>query len=419
MPASSSRRRKTCSAWGSEMFTDFLYLLRAYGLAVSLVEWSTLMDALALGLERESLLEFYHMARAILVKRESDYDRFDQAFAAYFKHLADSSQSELSEAMETWLKHVLERKEFDKVMADFLWKDKSLEEIEAIMRQRLREQKEEHHGGSKWIGTGGITPFGHSGYAPKGIRIRGKGMRNRALKVAEERNYRDFRDDHVLAIRQFQVALRKLRRLSNKDEAAATELDVDRTIEETGKHAGMLQVVMKKPRKNQTKLLLLMDSGGSMDSYLTLCTRLFQAVHDSNHFKDLQTYYFHNCWYENFFVDPSCRWQARIPTEQILNNIKSEYKVIVIGDAYMGPAELIYEGGSIDYYHSNDKSGLYWIQRTKKHFPDMVWLNPLDERLWNYDYGMRTVGLVSQEVPMFPLTLKGLERAIDCLQKDH
>ena len=250
MPASSSRRRKTCSAWGSEMFTDFLYLLRAYGLAVSLVEWSTLMDALALGLERESLLEFYHMARAILVKRESDYDRFDQAFAAYFKHLADSSQSELSEAMETWLKHVLERKEFDKVMADFLWKDKSLEEIEAIMRQRLREQKEEHHGGSKWIGTGGITPFGHSGYAPKGIRIRGKGMRNRALKVAEERNYRDFRDDHVLAIRQFQVALRKLRRLSNKDEAAATELDVDRTIEETGKHAGMLQVVMKKPRKN-------------------------------------------------------------------------------------------------------------------------------------------------------------------------
>jgi uncharacterized protein with von Willebrand factor type A (vWA) domain len=397
------------------MFTDFLYMLRSYGLKVSLVEWSALLDALSMGLEGESLLEFYHMARAILVKRETDYDRFDQAFAAYFKGIAE--HSELSDAMEEWLTHVLERKEFNEELANAMWKNMTLEEIEALMRQRLAEQKSEHHGGTKWIGTGGLTPFGHSGYAPKGIRIRGKGRNHRALKVAEERNYRDFRDDHVLEIRQFQMALRKLRRLSNKDEAAATELDVEGTIEETGKHAGMLQIVMKKPRKNQTKLLLLMDSGGSMDAYITLCSRLFQAVHDSNHFKDLKTYYFHNCWYEYFFTEPSCRWSTRISTEQILNNIKSEYKVIVIGDAYMGPAELLYEDGNIDYYHGNEKPGLYWIERTHHHFPGMVWLNPLHEKLWNYDYGMRTVGLVAQRVPMFPLTLNGLERAIDCLQK--
>lgn len=397
------------------MFTDFLYLLRAYGLPVGLVEWTALMDGLRLGLEKESLMEFYHMARAILVKRETDYDRFDQAFAAYFKGLAD--HADLSEEMERWLSHALTLSDPDFEAARLLWENKSLEEIREIMSQRIKEQKEEHHGGSKWIGTGGITAFGHSGYAPKGIRIRGQRGGEHALKVAEERHFRDFRDDHVLGIRQFQVALRRLRRLSNREETPATELDVEETVAATTKKGGQLEIIMKKPRKNQTKLLLLMDSGGSMDAYVTLCARLFQALHEGHHFKDLKTYYFHNCWYENFFRDPSCAWPNRIATEAVLHNIKSEYKVIVIGDAHMGPYELLAVDGNIDDWHGNEKPGLEWIQMVRRHFPHMVWCNPLHEKLWHYDYSMRTVGIIAKEVPMFPLTLKGLEKAIDHLQK--
>lgn len=235
--------------------------------------------------------------------------------------------------------------------------------------------------------------------------------------MAEERHFRDFRDDHVLGIRQFQVALRRLRRLSNREETPATELDVEETVAATTKKGGQLEIIMKKPRKNQTKLLLLMDSGGSMDAYVTLCARLFQALHEGHHFKDLKTYYFHNCWYENFFRDPSCAWPNRIATEAILHNIKSEYKVIVIGDAHMGPYELLAVDGNIDDLHGNEKPGLEWIQMVRRHFPHMVWLNPLHEKLWHYDYSMRTVGIIAKEVPMFPLTLKGLEKAIDHLQK--
>ena len=242
------------------MFTDFLYLLRAYGMKTGLNEWNSLMEALQMNLNHSSLTEFYYMARTVLVKKETDYDKFDQAFSEYFKNLPDYGG--VSDELLSWLDTVMPKTNPDRERADSMWENMSLEEIEALMRQRMREQTEAHNGGSKWIGTGGITAFGHSGYAPKGIRISGEGHNRKALKIAAAREYRDFRDDKVLEIRQFQMAFRKLRILSGKDEGPKTELNVEKTIEKTCKNGGNLEIVMERPRKNQTKLLLLIDSGG-------------------------------------------------------------------------------------------------------------------------------------------------------------
>lgn len=376
----------------------------------SLNEWNSLLDALELNLNEASLLEFYYMARAILVKKEADYDKFDQAFGAYFKGVQDSST--FPPDFKKWLAKAMAETMYNKEEVDAIWGNMTLEEIQKLMEQRLREQKEAHNGGTKWVGTGGQTAFGHSGYAPKGIRVGGVGHRRSALKIAEERNFRDFRDDDVLQIRQFQIALRKLRLLSNKDEAPKTELDIDETIEETCKQAGQLRIVMKRPRKNQTKLMLLMDSGGSMWAYADLCSRLFKAVNESSQFKDLKTYYFHNIFYDNLFTDPSCRWANRISTDWVFHNIKNEYKVIIVGDASMAPSELLLKNGNIDYYRGNEESGLTWLKKLKKRYPAVIWLNPLHVKLWHYDYSSRTIGMVESTVPMFPLTVHGLEDGI-------
>ncbi len=376
----------------------------------SLQEWNSLLDALELNLNEASLLEFYYMSRAILVKKEADYDRFDQAFGAYFKGVKDSSN--LPPALNKWLAKAMAETMYDKDEVDSIWGKMTIEEIQRLMEQRLKEQKEAHNGGTKWVGTGGQTAFGHSGYAPKGIRVQGIGHRRSALKIAEERNFRDFRDDSILQIRQFQIALRKLRLLSNKDEAPKTELDVDETIEETCKQAGQLRIVMKRPRKNQTKLMLLMDSGGSMWAYADLCSRLFKAVNESSQFKDLKTYYFHNIFYDNLFTEPSCRWVNRIDTDWVFHNIKNEYKVIIVGDASMAPAELLLKNGNIDYYRGNEDSGLHWLQALKKRYPAVIWLNPLHVKLWDYDYSSRTIGMIRNTIPMFPLTVHGLEDGI-------
>jgi uncharacterized protein with von Willebrand factor type A (vWA) domain len=397
------------------MFTDFLYLLRDYGMKTSLNEWNSLLDALELNLNHASLLEFYYMSRAILVKKESDYDKFDQAFFAYFKRMEDDS--EFPDKIKKWLAKAMPATPYNKESTDAIWGKMTLEEIRKLMEQRLREQKEAHNGGKRWIGTGGQTAFGHSGYAPKGIRVLGEGHLRNALKIAEERNFRDFRNDDVLQIRQFQVALRKLRLLSNKDDAPKTELDIDATIEETCKQAGQLKIIMDRPRKNQTKLLLLMDSGGSMWSYADLCSRLFKAVKESTQLKDLKTYYFHNCFYDEVFKAPSCRWQDRVKTEWILHNIKPEYKVIIVGDASMGMAELLDVNGNIDYYHGNEKPGIYWLQAFKKHYPAIIWLNPLHFKLWSDYYSARSLRVIKSELPMFPLTVSGLEDGIRELLK--
>jgi len=397
------------------MFTDFLYLLRDYGMKTSLNEWNSLLDALELNLNNASLLEFYYMSRAILVKKESDYDKFDQAFFAYFKRMEETDS--FPQQLKNWLKKAIAATPFNKEEVDSIWGKMTLEEIRKLMEQRLKEQHEAHNGGTKWVGTGGQTAFGHFGYAPKGIRVLGEGHNRSALKIAEERNFRDFRNDDVLQIRQFQVALRKLRLLSNKDDAPKTELDIDATIEETSKQAGLLKIVMNRPRKNQTKLLLLMDSGGSMWSYADLCSRLFKAVQESTQLKDLKTFYFHNCPYDELFKAPSCRWQDRVKTQWILHNIKPEYKVIIVGDASMGPSELLEVDGNIDYYHGNAKSGLAWLREFKRKYPAIIWLNPLHYKLWDDYFSAKTLRIIKSEFSMYPLTVSGLEDGIRELLK--
>lgn len=397
------------------MFTDFLYLLRAHGMKTSLNEWNSLLDALELNLNESSLTEFYYMTRAVLVKKESDYDKFDQTFLQYFKNVKtiDSLPKELLD----WLSKAQQQTPYDKAEVDARFEGLGLNEIRRMMEERLKEQKEQHHGGNKWIGTGGTSAFGHSGYSPRGIRVGGPGKNRSALQVAEERNYRDFREDSVLQIRQFQVALRKLRLLSCREDGPKTELNVEKTIEKTCDQGGRLELIMERPRKNQTKLLLLMDSGGSMWSYAELCNRLFQAVNQSSHFKDLKIYYFHNCFYDHLFTTPSCSWHNKISTDWVFQNLKQEYKVILVGDGSMAPSELLYQGGSLDYFHGNDRTGLYWLEALKHRFPSAVWLNPINESRWERAYGSYTIGLIRERIPMFSLTAGGLEAAVKELKR--
>ena len=392
------------------MFIDFFYLLRERGLKVSLNEWMALMEALEKGLAQSSLTSFYYLCRAVLIKSETDYDKFDLAFAEFFKgveHVEDIPE-EVWEWLEKEYKipaHVLEQAMKNLKSHDF-------EELQKMLQERLKEQKEEHHGGGYWIGTGGTSPFGHGGYNPAGIRIGGESVHRSAVQVAGERNFRDFREDNILDIRSFQMAFRKLRQFSSRNDGPKTELDIDATIQQTCDNAGNLKLVFDRPRKNTVKVLLLFDSDGSMRMYSQLCSQLFQAAHKSNHFKDLKVYYFHNCIYQNLFTDPSCSRRRTVDTMRVLNNIDSEYKVIVIGDAAMSPSELLYAGWASVRNEYNKEPGLEWLKRVKRRYPHMVWLNPIAEKRWPYAHGNATIDLVRKEIPMFELSLSGLDAAI-------
>ncbi len=393
------------------MFTDLFYLLRSYGVKVSLLEWMDFLKALEKGFHQNNLLFFYQLGRIILIKRNEEYDRYDQAFMAYFKQFQEQEDN-LGKVRE-WLRKSWQGTP-DRTGADALWTDKSLAEIRQTLEERLKEQKEEHHGGNHWIGTGGATPFGHSGYAPEGIRILGRGSGRSALKIAGERKYRDFREDTVLGIRQFQVALRKLRKLSSKDTGRKTELDVQGTIQATCQQGGNLRIVLKRPRKNQTRLLLLMDWGGSMWAYVDLVRKLFKAFHDNNHFRELRIYYFHNIFYDQLFRNPDCSWESRIATEQVWNRLPEDTKVVVVGDGEMGPDELWEINGNRDDLHGNEQPGILWLQKLRKRFPASIWLNPLHPKLWEYRYS--TVMDIGKVIPMFPLTVQGLEQGIQELK---
>ncbi len=396
------------------MFTDFLYLLRSYGLKTSLTEWNSFLQALSLGLHQNSFLEFYQLARTVLVKKETDYDKFDQAFTAYFKQLNDSRT--LPSEFYQWLAKASAPTPFDKESVDLIWSRFTREEIQQLLEKRLKEQKEAHNGGTTWVGTGGQTAFGHSGYAPTGIRVLGRSQRHSALAVAGERRFADFRDDAVLGIRQFQMALRKLRKLSRREDIPKTELDVEGTIAATARRGGFLDVVLKRPRKNRTKLLLLMDSGGSMWPYMDLSRRLFQAVSRDSQFKDLKIYYFHNIFYDQLFTHPDCGWEHRISTESVFRKCPKEYKVILLGDARMREDELMAVNGNIEYKRGNDRPGIAWVRDLLARYPSVAWLNPVEEEYWHFYYS--TVRIRDAGMPMFPMTLQGLERAMDALRKN-
>ncbi|WP_306530177.1 vWA domain-containing protein, partial [Anaerotignum lactatifermentans] len=362
------------------MFTAFFYLLRSRGLKVSMNEWMTLMEALDKGLHQSSFTGFYYLCRSVLVKSEADFDKFDGAFLEFFKGV--EFEGELPPELMDWLTNPKEKPgdQFDMERAmQNEWISQA--EIQKMFLERLEEQKEEHNGGSYWVGTGGVSVFGNSGFSPRGIRVGGEGGKRRAFQVASERKFRDFRQDNTLDTRQFQMAFRRLRQFSAKAEEAKTEFDIDGTIRETCDNAGKLKVVYDRPRKNTVKVLLLMDSGGSMDYYSRLCSMLFQAVSKSNHFKDLQVFYFHNCIYSKIYTDPQLRPKSVIPTEWILKNLSSEYKVIIVGDAQMEPSELL-DPSYYNYGARDNITGIEWLTRFREKYPHLVWLNPSERPYW-------------------------------------
>ncbi len=391
------------------MFVAFFYLLRQRGLDVSPNEWMTLLEGMEKGLHKSSLTGFYHLCRAIVVKSEVEFDRFDQVFLEFFKDIPFNG--DLPEEMLEWLEHPSEdlKRTIEELMtAGF--PDETMEELLKLLQERLEEQDAEHNGGSKWVGTQGRTPWGNSGWRPNGIRIGGQGRYRTAMAVAGERKFRDFRKDNTLDTRQFQMAFRLLRQLSVQTESVDKELDVDSTIHDTCENAGSLQVRYKNPRKNTVKVLLLMDSGGSMEYYAGLCSMLFQAATKSNHFKELHTYYFHNCIFSSLFQGPQLWRSGEVPTEWVLQNFDSSYKVIIVGDAAMNPYELRekqFQWGKGTYA----PSGLEWLERFKKQYPYLIWLNP-EPMPAKPDYWSQTHYQLGQIFQMYDLSAEGLEKGM-------
>ena len=386
------------------MFGDFLYLLRRRGLKVSLTEWMALQEALDKGLQGASLTAFYYLCRALLVKSEADFDCFDRCFLEYFKDV--KFEQEVSQELMDWLDRpdaLLGR--FDQQQAE-LNELLSETEIEEMFRERMNEQREQHNCGNYWVGTHGMSIFGNMGLSPVGIRVGGQSTARRAFRVAEERRFRDFRHDNTLDTRQFQVALRRLRQFSGLVDLPPTEFDVDGTIQDTASSAGMLKVRYKKPRQNTVKVILLMDSGGSMEHYAQLCSALFQAVTRAGHFKELKIYYFHNCPYTRLYTDPTLNPSRAVPVSWLLSNLSPEYKLIFTGDAQMSPHE-IFDPFPIPR-EGEPASGLDCLRRLRERYRHAVWLNPGDRPDWGGEW-TESYDAIEGLFPMFPLTVEGIE----------
>ena len=389
------------------MFEDFLYTLRRGGLKVSLTEWMSLMEALDKGLHRSSFTGFYYLCRCLLVKSEADFDRFDRCFLQYFRDVP--FEGEVSQELLDWLDRP------DVLSGYANWDEEqarlnellSEEDIEKMLQERMREQNEEHNGGNYWIGTQGSSVFGNFGWRPNSLRVGGESRRRAALAVAGERRFRDFRKDATLDTRQFQMAFRLLRQFSAQISDAEKVLDVEGTIRDTCDQAGLLKIRYRNPRRNAVKVLLLIDSGGSMDYYSDLCSTLFQAATKSNTFQELHTYYFHNCIYESVYRHPRMRQEDRVETEWLLKNFDGVYKVIVVGDAAMNPGELLSQ--QYDWKRRVPMpSGLEWLQRIRAHFPYLIWLNPEPLPAYAGFWGQTHVHL-AKLFPMYPLSVEGLE----------
>ncbi len=393
------------------MFGKFFDALKAKGLNVTLSEWLTLQDALDKGLCGSSLTEFYYVARMILVKSETEYDKFDLAFEEQFKGI--HSDDEITSQMLRWLDKSDMMELAHEEARDHLNRMEEVqidkEDVEEKFKQRLKDQDSEHNGGSFWIGTMGKTSFGNTGGNVGGVRVGGATGYQSAFSVVGARKYRDFRDDKIIDNRQFMQALRRLRQFSTKLDIPKTELDINGTIDKTCNNGGCLQIVMEKPRKNSVKLLLLMDSGGTMIPYTTLLNELFQSVHKSNHYKDVKTYYFHNCIYSKLYKTPECENGDWIDTEWMFRNLDSDYKVIIVGDAAMAPEELYSTTGN--YRGPNGGlAGMDWLLLMKKHYKKIVWMNP---KMAPGNAPWREAETAIKNIfPMYKLTVDGLNQAM-------
>ncbi|MEM1380323.1 MAG: VWA domain-containing protein [Pseudomonadota bacterium] len=392
------------------MFTQFFHALKAREVPVSLREYLTLMEVMEQDLPAMKVENFYYLSRASLVKDERHLDRFDQVFGETFKgieSLADIAPG-TEEIPEDWLKSLNEKflTEEEKAAIE---KMGGWDELMKTLEQRLQEQKKRHEGGSKWIGTGGTSPFGNDGYHPEGVRIGGQSKNKRAVKVWEKRAFQNLDDTREIGTRNIKVALRKLRRFARQ--GAPDEFDLNGTIDATAR-SGFLDVQMRPERRNAVKLLIFFDVGGSMDPYVKVCEELFSAVRTE--FKHLEYFYFHNFLYDFVWKDNSRRWSDKTPTWDVLHTYGSDYMVLFVGDASMSPYEITMPGGSVEYY--NKEAGAIWMKRLLQIYEKTVWLNPIPEDRWQWS---PSIDLTEQlfEGRMFPLTLDGLERAIKELKR--
>jgi len=394
------------------MLIDFFYTLRAAKLPVSVKEFLMLLEAMqanVVGPQSDacSMDDFYYLSRTALIKDEKHFDKFDKAFGAYFKGVEMLTDFAADVPME-WLKKILENEltpEQKAAIEKMGW-----DELMETLKKRLEEQKERHEGGNKWIGTGGTSPFGNSGYNPQGIRIGGKGGNKSAVKVWDQRAYQDYDDSIELGTRNIKVALRRLRRFAR--EGGEDEFDLDNTIRSTAANAGYLDIKMRPERHNKVKLLLLMDVGGTMDEHVSRVEELFSAV--KSEFKHLEFFYFHNCVYDFLWKNNKRRYAEKFPTWDIIRKYNKDYKLIFVGDATMSPYEILQPGGSVEY--NNEEAGAEWLQRLTHAYPKFAWINPEPAGVWQY---RQSISVIQQLMShrMFPLTLKGLEDAMRMMSK--
>ncbi|MAK71488.1 MAG: hypothetical protein CMF12_01570 [Idiomarina sp.] len=389
------------------MLIEFFQLLRGAGVKTTITEWLDLLQALEQRVIFADVDQFYHMSRMILVKDERFYDRFDRAFAAYVERVKNTDIAE--SIPKEWLEDALKR-EFSAEDKEKIKQLGSLDELLKTFQERLQEQQERHQGGSKWIGTGGTSPFGAYGYHPGGIRVGQQGNRNRsAAKVWDKREFSDLDDEAQLEQRGFQIALRNLRQFART--GAPTELDIDATLTATARQGGLLDLQWQAERHNAIKLLLLIDVGGSMDDHVYQVEQLFTAL--KNEFRHLELFYFHNCPYEGLWRTNRRRRSEQVPTEQVIQTYGEDYKLVLVGDATMGPYEIAYPGGSVE--HWNEEPGEVWLRRLLKKFANAVWLNPQPSSHWRYYPSIQMLHEIMQG-RMQPLTLAGLQRATELIK---
>lgn len=388
------------------MFVPFLYELRSRGVPVGTQEAVALAEALARGLHDSTLTGFYHVARSLLVHNESHLDLFDQAFLAHF-HGLEVATARLHQDLLDWLREAAERRPQLTPEELALLERFDFEELKRLFEERLREQKERHDRGNRWIGTGGSSPFGHSGLPVPGFRVGGPGGNRSAMQVADSRAFQEYRNDRRLDVRQFSVALRKLRTFAR--EGNDEELDLEESIRETARNAGELEIVTRPPRRPNTRVVLLMDVGGSMDPYTRQVEQLFTAASKATHFKEFRAYYFHNCVYEAVYEKATFR--DPVSVEELLHTCGKHYKLILVGDAMMAPYELVAPRGALFWGWDGRTTGLEWLMKLAEHFSKSAWINPEEPRYWSGE----TLARIRELFPMYPLTLDGLGEAVDHL----
>jgi len=394
------------------MFLEFFYLLRENKIPASLPEYLTLLEALDKKVIGYSIDDFYFLCRSILVKHERFLDRFDQLFGKYFKGIEYLGKDIMGESIpEEWLRKNLERILTEAEMEAI----KKLGGLEALMKrfeELMKTQKERHEGGDTWIGTGGTSPYGAFGFNPEGFRMgQNRSRHRRAIKVWDKRDFMNLDDRVELNTRNIKMALKRLRVFTR--EGLQDELDIDETIRKTSDNAGYLDIVMQPSKQNRVKILMLIDIGGSMDDHIEICSRLFSAARYE--FKYLEYYYFHNCLYDYVWRDNQRRESDRLSTWDLLNKYNKDYKIIFLGDAAMSPIEIMYKGGSAEYW--NEEPGIVWLNRIKAQYPYMAWINPNPEQHWQYFESTRIIKEFTEN-RMFPMTVEGIAKTMRCLKHE-